>query len=75
MVGLCISSILIISVLFVFVAVAVNAITCTLSGIMLRTSPRRENSGRNLSPLHVKKPNGIELVFANLIMKEILTIS
>lgn len=41
--SLCISSILIISVL-VFVAVAVNAITCTLSGIMLRTSPRRENS-------------------------------
>ena len=47
------SSVLIIAALVVFVAVAVNAITCTLSGMILRTSPSLENSGRNVSPLHV----------------------
>ena len=44
-----------IDVLVVLVAVAVSAITLTLSGMMLRNSPKWLNSRRKLSPLIVNK--------------------
>ena len=50
-VGFCILRDLLTDALVLLVAVAVSAITITLSGIMLRSSPRWENSLRRLSPL------------------------
>jgi hypothetical protein len=49
--GFCMHSDLMMSFLLLFVAVAVNAITFTLSGMTDLTSPSLENSRRKVSPL------------------------
>lgn len=51
--GLSIFSVLIIDLVVLMVAVAVNAITFTCSGMILRTSFTCENSRRKLFPLYI----------------------